>query len=340
MSDPFGHELFRKRLELSLQYVQEMLLATVPPVREPECCHFIVTGVGSSEAQARFFVYCINQFTSGTAEFWPLSSFVSLSQSLQHIESTLVVISQGISPNTHIAISKGIYFKDRLLFTASRNKDIIKDLKEEKWSLFYFPMEDEYDILIRIVGPLCGYVAIIQYISNAFINHTLPEFLTQQILNTIAEVNNEPIPFSKEDFIALRERGCVLIGTDSLPEYGYNLPYKFLEGLFVPHPSFIDLLSLCHGTLQELFINPKHVFLFLQDDAWQIEIAERAKKIIEPFGCPTISYIAKLPPPWSILEYEMLLNNMVSQGLSILKINQRNWPAFGLDKPLYEIHGI
>lgn len=338
-NDPLGHSLIRERCDKSFTFVQEMLTDTFIPVREPESTTFIATGIGSSEAHARYFVYCVNRFTKGTAVFWPLSYFASFVPHLYCRRNTLVVFSQGLSPNINLAINKGDFFNDRVLFTSAQSKPIYSALKKRKWSIVPFPMENESETLIRVAGPICCYVAIYLYLKHVFINNDFPEIAPQDILNAIDRARKSRVEYLPQDFKDMQE-SLMLIGATGLPEFGQNLCYKFTEGIFSTSATLIDILSLCHGFLQQMCMKPRHVFFLMNGEDWEDSVVQKSMDVLHRINCRTNYYKARLPDPFPILEFEFYLNNYLVAGLEQLQLNQRQWPGYGLDKPLYDITAL
>ena len=104
------------------------------------------------------------EIKSKNLEFIPLIEFYD---SDRVFNGTLVVFSQGLSPNIHVIFAKQKY-QSIILFTATttNNKNqhklqILNKLKKNNSNfIINFPIEDEYTTLIRIIGPMCGYLSV------------------------------------------------------------------------------------------------------------------------------------------------------------------------------------
>ena len=84
---------------------------------------FDVVGVGASEMPARLLVNLL--VTSGMrARFVPISSFAGEGPSSDLVKTqTLVVYSQGLSPNARMALAHGARYRRSILFTSVAEDD-------------------------------------------------------------------------------------------------------------------------------------------------------------------------------------------------------------------------
>jgi creatinine amidohydrolase len=76
----------------------------------------VATGLGSSEAHARYLVWLLNRFTDIPAEFLPTGALLSPELG-SYRDRTLVVFSQGLSAHARIALSRRSDFASTVLFT-------------------------------------------------------------------------------------------------------------------------------------------------------------------------------------------------------------------------------
>lgn len=341
--DRLGYNLLKNRISKCPEIIQNMLEA---PVREqltelPK--HFLVTGIGSSEAHGRFFTNLINRYTDSNATFVNLSNFYTeLPKTAKERDSTLVVFSQGLSPNSLLAINQRAVFGHLILFTsttASNSKEthseLIKKLKAEGHKIVQFPLENEYTLLIRVIGPIAGYLAAIQFVEQNWpgsINSCDKKALVSAIKNACKNV-----PKEASNLLKNMKKGSVMIMSAPLCEYAQNLAYKFLEGLFIPKPRIIDYLSFSHGFFQQLVTDPVPVVIFKENTIESQLLYCRAKQMIEATQSKIIEITSNLPPPWNILEYEAILNELILDGIKEWEIDQIAWPGKGLDQSLYNI---
>ena len=112
-----------------------------------------------------YIVYWLRQYQIN-AEFRELSSF----SSQQETNYSLILFSQGMSPNATLALSKS--YQQLIIFTAvsENNPDKKKQKMLDKANLIIqYPLEDEYTLLVRVVGPFCGFIAVENFMNIYFI---------------------------------------------------------------------------------------------------------------------------------------------------------------------------
>ncbi len=333
--DPLGHKYFETLLSqcpATLQtMVEQPIMTTLPLVTE----NFTVTGIGSSEAHARFFVHLINHYTESKAYFLPLISFYKTDLKRKK-DTSLVVFTQGMSPNAHIAINRRQLFQHLILFTGQtlQSNEVLKILYQERQTIIELPAQHEKGLLIRILGPLCGYLSILQFINHNWDNIIPP--CNKDLSEVLFQTQNKG-KSNSDYFLSNNPKNIILLLGSPLCEYSQNLAYKFLEGLFLPLPTSVDYLSFAHGTFQQWINDPKLIIFFTQNSSADIELYRRAYSMVEEAKSKTIEISSELTPPWNIFEYEMILNHLILAGIKKFDINQRNWPGKNLDYVIYSL---
>ena len=103
-------------------------------------------------------------------KFFPMSAI----ENIEPDQNQLILISQGLSPNSVGPLAKWDY-KNIILMTAvtennknSEKKSILLKLQENQCSILQYPMEDEYTTLVRIVGPMAGYYFIYRLVMKMY----------------------------------------------------------------------------------------------------------------------------------------------------------------------------
>jgi creatinine amidohydrolase len=135
MSDtapPPGQELLRQRLAAIPGGLES--LGRDWPGRSPKAgtpSRVVVTGLGSSEAHARYLVRLLNRRTRIPAEFLPTGAFVDCGFG-GWADRTLVVFSQGLSANARIALARRDAFRGLVLFTAATPEGLVAAGKAER----------------------------------------------------------------------------------------------------------------------------------------------------------------------------------------------------------------
>lgn len=342
-----GHDILQARLEECPALIKNMLDHPLKLISQKtfDSSYFIVTGTGSSEAHAKFFVYLINQYTQGFAEFKWLSAFSENRFKDTH-NKTLVIFSQGLSPNSHLAFACSDQFRHTILFTSTTiqglnqagkiaSAKILQKLLDRGNEVVYFPIEAEYTVLIRLIGPLAGYLACLQFI-NDFSPGCLPTCEATKILNCLENAKLQTKDAPIQAILSEDQKGIHFLSNSPFSEFGQNLAYKFLEGLYLPLPALWDYLQFSHGPFQQWQLNKGLIIILHGNTCTEADYLERTLKML---GSSSLVWIIRsdLPICYRILQYEMVLNHLLMLALSELKVDQINWPGRGLDYPLYEV---
>ena len=336
-TDPRGEALLKERIalipKLAASYYASPVI-TLPKAIE-KAAGLVITGTGSSAAHAKFLCYLLNSNGNFGAEFRPLSAFLSPAQASDKTKH-LIVFSQGLSPNARIAIEQRDKFAGLVVctaVTASGKNELCDKLRQRQITIIEYPLESEYEILLRVVGPFMGYLAalrLFESLTGAPSRALLPLFsgletMLEKGRTLFAELKgaNGLNPFQ-------------LVTSYPLSEFGENLAFKVLEGTFIAAPAVWDLLHFAHGPFQMLNRLPQPiVYCGQQNDPTAPvealrEMASSAKlKLIEMHS--TYSAIE------AILEYEMIFNGLVMEAVKSFSLDQRNWPGKGLDTPIYRL---
>lgn len=335
MTASLGHTLFETRL----QEIPEFLKGMLDDAREPIPCAsdqaFLITGLGSSEAHARYLTHLINQYTPASAHFRSITDF-HLTPFKSPRREILIVFSQGISANSQIALRQLHLFNGSILFTSSTEKGLARSKKADRAEflkkvshVIHFPLEEEFEILIRAIGPMAGYLACIQFINRQWPTKlpTLPKTFWEEIFT----------PPALPDAIDSYREGCLFISNSELASYGQNLQYKFVEGLFTPTPTLCDYLSFSHGPFQQLAQSPRPVVLLKSQGPQEDALAARCQEMLQSISITPWIIDSPHRTPLSIFSHEVALNAFLLQAMQAWKIDQLNWPGKGLDGPLYSL---
>ena len=115
-------------------------------------------------------------------------------------------------------------------------------------------------MLLRVVGPLAGYLAAIQFVDQNW-KKSIHPCNNSDLIAAIRSARKN-VPENLLDSLKTTQKGSILIMSAPLCEYAQNLAYKFLEGLFARTPTIIDYLSFSHGTFQQLITDPMPIIIF------------------------------------------------------------------------------
>jgi creatinine amidohydrolase len=309
-SDSLGHEILGQRLDLIPGILEEMLAngprklgaATLASER------FIVTGTGSSEAHARYLATLLNLHTERAAAYLPLSGFVD-SPPANFAGKTLIVFSQGVSPNAQIALQRRGDFAHSVLFSATTPKaaeqagkpdraQLLRNLQSAGAELVEFPLAEEYTTLIRFVGPMAGYLSALQF-AGQFSESRVPLPDAKSLAPLLQAKAPKELRDAMRNLPSAFSGGFNLITAAPISDYSQNLACKFMEGLFWSCPGIRSVAMLR--------------------------------------GVGACAYVLKVdaPPLLSIFGFEAALNDAVFTTMRHLRVDQVNWPGKGRDDLLY-----
>lgn len=352
--DPDGLRLLRDRVER----IPRLLEAYGAGWRRdagkaPGIRRVVATGIGSSEAHARYLVGLLNRHTGIPAEFVPLGRFAA-AEAFVGPERTLVLFSQGLSANARIALDARHRFAHRVLFTASTpaglraggkadRAEVLERLVAEGSEVVGFPPEDEYTILIRVLGPVLGFLAARLWVGD---------LAGGRLVGTAAEAGRAAAKAYRDGTASgaeLAERivgdpfakGAVLPMSPDLLDWGQNLSSKFVEGLYRPAPALMDLLQFAHGPFQQLHREPRPVWVVHRETPGELDLLGRITSMCRGSSLPFLAAHRGLvsPSEWLPIEAEGLFNAALFPGLARLGVDQLGWPGKGLDGPLYHYAG-
>lgn len=345
-TDPLGHDLLGRRLAQIPAVLAQMLERNPRSLlAATKASHrFIITGTGSSEAHARYLQMLLNLYTDRAASYLPLSGFTQEHQPAFQ-GKTLIVFSQGVSPNAQIALRRRHAFSHTVLFTATNvetartagKEDRAKLLQEiiaEGGELVEFPLAEEYTTLIRFVGPIAGYLACLQFTAalggcrfcapNA--EDILPLLKAEPPDDLVEAMVHSPERFS---------RGFNLVTAAPISDFAQNLACKFMEGLFWPCPPISDFLQFAHGPFQQTTAHPHPVLIFQGNSPLEAELVQRSVRMLRDVGLQAFVIEVKAPPLTSIFGFEAALNHLIYHVMIERRVDQVNWPGKGRDDLLY-----
>lgn len=345
-ADPLGHGVLAARLGAIPGYLREMASSAAGFQARPFAPgeSFLVTGIGSSEAHARFLTWELNRLGIVRAEFVPLAAMDS-SAGFDAAGRTLVLFSQGLSRNVRLVLDQRARFSRTVLFTASTTQglltagqreraDLLSALQSEDAEIVRFPLEQEYEILIRVIGPACGFLAVRLWVDS--LRAAYGRAPSIETLSAMVSVEEDGLASFLETHVTACATGVRILAPPSLAQFGQNLVCKAVEGLFWSPPQLLDFLSFAHGPFQQLAARPAPVVILRPThDLQQAGLADRALAMCRSIGLPVHVIPLNAPAGWEVVESELRFNRALLPLVRQLGVNQRDWPGRGADAPLY-----
>jgi len=330
-----GHQIIYQRIEDAPYYLMETHIEkyTFDPAYR-----YYVTGVGSSEAHARYLVHLVNEYHPDIRiQYSPIMACYRREAG----PVKLLVSSQGMSPVVLRVLSVWNYADIVLLTSVTKNNEnkakvaVLQELEKAGSQVIQFPLEDEYRTLLRTVGPLVGYGVIYQMVTGVSFSSAQERHALSLLKNTRSQL--PPTTF----YDGLDGSSQILIlASHPLTSFMQNLVYKLTEGAFIRSVQFMEYLEFPHGAYQNMeyqrhYGTLTHVIL-LTGPQLEPEILRRTHALLGD-EYPIWEIPSTLSEGLQILEYEMVLNYFVLQLIERKNIDQVNW--FGKERQhvLYEV---
>lgn len=317
-------QALRQAVALPMPILQDLSLGS----RRILCC-----GLGSSSAHARLLAA---QLVSGgvAAHACPLSA-----EGIGRGDA-LVVFSQGLSAPVRRVISRLAPEVAIVLVTSVDPAVTASGSRERRdWlaaaeahGVRRVPMMGamEYGSLLRITGPITGYLTAFRLANALGVARTIP---IDEILAEVASClgPERPVPGAE-----VFDQELSLLGSGVYRDCLENLALKVQEGLLEPAPPILTVDEVAHGPFQEAYPRPRHWVVFTRPGSEEEpEAVQRLREMI-----PTYQSVcevgAGLEFPWSIFSHEVLWTRAVLARRESTGLTTDIWPGQGADGPLYD----
>jgi creatinine amidohydrolase len=323
-----GHALLAARLATIQDAVARTAGRRVPaldlgttPVRR-----VVATGVGSSAAHAALLVHELRR-TRRDAAVVPLSMFLAPPPAAP--DDVLVVFSQGLSPNARLALVTADRWRRVVVVTAVTDEARLAPLRATGVVVHTIDGADEFGTLVRVVGPMTGYVAALA-LASALGGPAMPE--PAALAAAVAESATPDVPADAFG------GPLALVTSGTYGELVSNLAFKVMEGLLVPMPPVWDVLHLVHGPFQERFAARATFLALTRPDApGEDDALDRFAAMLDPSRHALIRMPARFPSPRALLEHEVAFDRIVLRAIAARAVDQVRWPGRDRDAPLYQL---
>jgi creatinine amidohydrolase len=260
----------------------------------------LATGVGSSAAHAAMLVHEVRR-AGGDAVAVPLSVFLAAPEPAP--DDVLVVFSQGLSPNARLALADPSRFRRVVLVTAVTDEARLAPLRATGIVVQTIDGEEERGTLVRVVGPLTGYVAALR-LAEVLGGPSVPDFAT--VVDVIADIAAPPVD------VGVLDAPLAFITSGTYGELVANLQYKVMEGFLRPMPPAWDVLHLAHGPYQQQVAGRATYLALVRPGAADADaLLDRFASMLDPTRHAIVRLVARLPAPASLFEPEALLNALL-----------------------------
>lgn len=324
-----------KELDARVRRVPDILrqVLTLPPpegLRQLGSNSVVLTGIGASEAVTRSLEPWFRHELRIRVTQVPLSAFIADDVRMQG--QTLVLLSQELSPNATLALSRVREFQQALLITALPATDPRLDTFRAAGGLVWtLPPPEERDLLVRVEGPMAAAFALVR-LGLEGVGRELPAAL-QSLPQTVEAAQARGFELAQTWPLELTRAPLVATGW-----YAHCLEligWTWMEAWWTEPPPAFDVLQLAHGPWQQRFDESGPWLGFTRpDDApglWP-----RFEQMLPPRQS-LVKIAATLPGPLALFEHLGFTQGLLAGVLLRAPRDLTQWPGKGTDGPLYEL---
>jgi len=221
----------------------------------------------------------------------------------------------------------------------------LQEIETNNGLIINFPMEDEYTLLVRIVGPFFGFIAV-YYFSLSFLNDNskLPIF---PVLSMPKIIENSKNIKPSESFInsLLRYKQVIILASNPLLKLAETLSEKLMEGLYMQKPHIFNFLDFSHGIFQSQEVIRKNegkitCFILLNNGSANDGVLIDSFKNMVTTKYPIWELKSELHPDFQILHYDVIVNYLVADLIIREDIDQINFPVSESKSNLYTLKSL
>lgn len=297
----------------------------------------VTTGIGSSLAHARYLSWLLR--TRAGLPSWdvPTGSFLAPPTSATDPkDDVLVVFSQGLSPNARFPLAHAGSYGALILVTAAEGDSAdraaaVREAAVAGAIVVRMPCAPEYDVLMRVVGPMVGFAVALRIAHAAGVPVDLqPEPIVRAVESAASRARASLAGVDPRVFAD----PMTVVGTGGYAQHAHNLCAKVQEGMYLPWPQAVDALELAHGSIQEASGKPRTFLALGHGGSHEDALFARARQVSESHH-RWLRFDAHLEAPLAVLEHEAMVNELVLASIAARGLDQQQWPGKGRDGPLY-----
>lgn len=324
MSDR-GLPLLERRCAEIPAVLDDALARPLPDVDAASCARrWCVTATGASEGPARVFAAMLRR-AGVCAEFAPLSRFAA---EVAPCDDTLVVFSQGLSPNARMALSAARRFGRSFLVTAAHDDPAVARAAAQGTVIVRHGPASEEGLLLRVQGPAAATMIALRWsdaVARALGRPPLPAWTPSWDAPVTDHLDDAPVAFVTTHDIELH----------------HGLRWKWLEGAGTHDPPLWDVLQFAHGPLQHL-VGRRATLVSLEHahDDIGARLVDRLAETLDPSLHRLVRWRSEAPSPWSVFAHDARANALVLAALRRSSRDLAQWPGRHLDHALYDLDGL
>jgi creatinine amidohydrolase len=304
--------------------LNEVLSSGLPPRMAFDTqSSFVLTGIGTSAGVVRYAEAVLRHEGRAHVTQLPLSSFLSGDVGGQG--RTLVLVSQELSPNARLALSRAHEFGRAWLLTSlSADDPRLAEFRAAGGLVWTLPPREERGFLVRVMGPPVAALALLRLAEVAGLA-AVPAAVDAALARGAALASSWPAGVSRAPLVA---SGWYARALDLLA-------WTWMESLWVEAPPVWDALEVAHGALQQWSASPGPWLVLERPD----EPPPLVERFLEAVGTrqPVLRLGATLPAPLAFFEHLAGVQALVVELLRRAPRDLGRWPGQGLDAPLYDL---
>ena len=212
----------------------------------------LTTGIGSSEAHARFLARVVADRAGLPARFASVGALAGVAPADSE-RDVLVAFSQGLSPNLSFALQRPEDWAALVLVTAQAerggsNASELARLRARGVATIAMPGGEEFGTLARVVGPMAGFVTSL-LLARAIASGLGRRDPALELDVAAARVRIQAAPEevsralgSDRECDALFARPLAIVASGGYGELCSHVATKFLEGLWLEAPGMWEVL--------------------------------------------------------------------------------------------------
>ena len=297
----------------------------------------VVTGVGASAGPARLFAWLLAHRLRIAARFAPISAFAG---SAAPAGKTLVIVSQGLSPNARFALRHTGSFERVLVLTSTRPANtgpaqILAEVQAAGGTVVVLPPPEENVTLLRVVGPAAAALAACLIVEHARGSQEIGA-IVKELPGALATSKERALAAAAHVESALFDGPCAMVSVGIDPAASHAHRWKWLEGLRALEPFGWDLLEIAHGPIQSA-ARPMPFVVLAGADGGADDLIERLGRVIAPAGHALVVLRSALPEPLSFVDHDAQLDAVLLRVLLERPRDLRASACGANDEPLYSI---
>jgi creatinine amidohydrolase len=306
---------------------------------------FVVTGIGASEGPARYTAALLRTALGArprSVAFAPLSTFADAPLGQPARDATLVIFSQGVSPNARLALRHARHASRAILFTsvsgdgasssASHPERAVARFRDDGGDVIVLPPAREVGTLVRVLGPACAMLAGAMLAGAARAEDAdalvaAVESAAARAAQAMRALGDAPLG-GRIAFVTVGGHG----------ELCHAARNAWLEALCAPEPPTWDVLQIAHGPFQEFF--ESEIVLVALDLHGEGEgervLWARLERMLAPDRHRLVRLCSSLPRALAAIDHLALSLELVCAALRARPRDLGCWPGSGRDGPLYD----